>query len=107
MTMSPFPPGAPFPQSTHETVLGAGPDFPGSSGDREHGKFRPSGTPRLDTVAVVNDDGSPIGTTGATTLDENALLLRGILIGIQMLINVMDDTVDVDLIELAQTAYDE
>lgn len=48
----------PFPQSQKETRgVGAGPDFPGSSGDRERGKFRPSATPGLTKVAVTGDDG--------------------------------------------------
>lgn len=58
----PWPPFDPFPESTRETHQRGGPDFPESGGDREHGKFRPSATPRLTTVAVVGDDGQPIGT---------------------------------------------
>lgn len=51
-----------FPEETTEST-GAGPDFPGSSGDRERGRFRPSATPRRTTVAVVGDDGRPIART--------------------------------------------
>lgn len=48
-----------FLESLREST-GGGPDFPGSSGDREKGKFRPSGTPRLTQVAVAGDDGLPV-----------------------------------------------
>mgnify|MGYP001605050951 CR=1 FL=1 len=61
-----------FPESLVQST-GAGPDFPGSSGDRERGKFRPSATPRLTQVAVTGDDGRPV----ARTTDE---LLAGILL---------------------------
>ena len=37
-------------------------EFSGSGGDRERGKFRPSEYPRLYTLAVVNDDGTPVAT---------------------------------------------
>lgn len=107
MTMAPFPPGAPFPQSTTQTVPGAGPDFPGSSGDREQGKFRPSATPRLDAVAVVNDDGSPVGASVLTYQDESLLYQRAMVIGLQMILQELNADMDVDLIELAQMAVDE
>ena len=58
-----------FPESQVDTT-GSGPDFPGSSGDRERGKFRPSGTPRLTQVAVTGDDGR------AVTLTTNQILLE-------------------------------
>ena len=58
-----------FPESLiHST--GAGPDFPGSAGDRERGKFRPSGVPRRTTVAIVGDDGKPITRTTNELLEE-------------------------------------
>ena len=59
----------PFPESLRDTT-GAGPDFPGSSGDRERGKFRPSATPRLTTVAIASDDGSPVAKTTDELLGE-------------------------------------
>ena len=58
-----------FPESQVDTT-GSGPDFPGSSGDRERGKFRPSTTPRLTLVAVTGDDGR------AVTLTTNQILLE-------------------------------
>ena len=61
-----------FPESLVEST-GSGPDFPGSSGDREKGKFRPSATPRRTQVAVTGDDGRPV----ARTTDE---LLAAILL---------------------------
>ena len=67
-----------FPESLRHTT-GSGPDFPGSSGDREQGKFRPSGTPRLDVVAVARDDGRPVASTTDLLLAE--LLLWGLLWG--------------------------
>ena len=58
-----------FPESlVHSTA--AGPDFPGSAGDRERGKFRPSGVPRRTTVAIVGDDGKPITRTTNELLEE-------------------------------------
>ena len=52
-----------FPNFFREEQIdstGRGPDFPGSAGDRERGRFRPSRTPRLTNVAVVGDDGRPV-----------------------------------------------
>ena len=66
-----------FPQSLVSTHEGAGPDFPGSSGDRERGKFRPSETPRLTSVAVVGDDGLPIPRTTDQLLAELLLWTKG------------------------------
>ena len=82
-----------YPNST-----GAGPDFPGSSGDREKGKFRPSAFPRLDTVAVTNDDGSPVAAAAAAI--ESAVLdeLRGIRLGIQKLLEIQCG-IQVDLVD--------
>lgn len=68
--MPPFPPTKPFPESLTSTTS-AGPDFPGSAGDRELGKFRPSATPRLVSIAVTDDDGNPIGTAVGTALVPN------------------------------------
>lgn len=69
-----------FPQSRVSTHEGAGPDFPGSSGDRERGKFRPSDTPRLTTLAVVGDDGQPIIRTTDELLAEILLWQKGMVI---------------------------
>lgn len=60
---------AEFPQSLVDST-GAGPDFPGSSGDRERGKFRPSGTARRTQVAVTGDDGQPVVKTTDELLAE-------------------------------------
>ncbi len=66
---------------------GLGPDFPGSAGDRERGKFRPSAHARLTTVAVSDDEGEPIGRSTNDILVElvfelrllrHALVLQGI-----------------------------
>lgn len=65
MTLKP----AEFTQSRTETTS-SGPDFPGSSGDRERGKFRPSDTPRLTRVAVSGDDGKAIVATTDELLGE-------------------------------------
>lgn len=65
MTLKP----AEFTQSRTETTS-SGPDFPGSSGDRERGKFRPSDTPRLTKVAVSGDDGQAVVATTDELLNE-------------------------------------
>lgn len=66
---------------------GLGPDFPGSAGDRERGKFRPSSHPRLTQIAVTTDDGQPIATGTDEILRElvyevrllrHALVLQGL-----------------------------
>lgn len=53
-----------------------GPNFPGSSGDRERGKFRPSAYERLTTIAVVDDDGNPLEIGIAESLQEVVYELR-------------------------------
>lgn len=55
-------------KETETTDLG--PDFPGSAGDRERGKFRPSDYPRLTQVAVSDDEGKHIMTGSDRLLDE-------------------------------------
>ena len=67
---------------------GLGPDMPGSGGDRERGKFRPSVYPRLTTVAVVGDDGEAIGAGFAGSVEENTLLLRAIVLGLTIITEV-------------------
>lgn len=85
--MPPFPPGNPFRESQIATT-DQGPDFPSSAGDREHGKFRPSGTPRLTTVAVVNDDGTQVGSFLMPGNEEELYLLRGILFALSELASI-------------------
>ena len=53
---------------TSRGSTGLGADFPQSSGERERGKHRPSKYHRLNTIAVVNDDGEDI------TAETNELL---------------------------------
>ena len=60
---------------------GIGPDMPGSSGDRERGRFRPSAYPRLTTVAAVNDDGSPILGGTEEKLDTLIAEIRALRVG--------------------------
>lgn len=73
----------PFPESlTESRGYGAGPDFPGSSGDRERGKFRPSSTPGLDVIAVGGDDGQPLARTTDDLLAEMLLYQRAILLAL-------------------------
>ena len=76
---APWPPYKPFPESQRDTQGDNAPDFPGSSGDREKGKFRPSGTPKLTQVAVVNDDGTFIGYADLAVLQELLIYQRAIL----------------------------
>ena len=84
----------PFPESLRETNTGAGPDFPGHSGDRERGKFRPSETPRLTTLAVVGDDGQPVVRTTDQILEELLLYQRATLMAITLMAAGATFTVD-------------
>ena len=68
-----------FPESL-KTSTGGGSDFPGSSGDRERGKFRPSETPRLTTVAVAGDDGRTVTRTTDELLAEILLWQKAMVI---------------------------
>ena len=86
----PWPIAKPFPESQRASTA-HGPDFPGTAGDREQGKFRPSKTPRLDVVAVANDDGSPIGVKEITLIEENNLLLKGILFALSEMSGIKID----------------
>ena len=79
MTFPAWPLTRPFPQTTKDTVGDNAPDFPGSSGGREQGKFRPSSTPKLTTVAVVGDDGRPIGYSDLGVLQDLLVYQRAIL----------------------------
>ena len=79
--LPPWPHVNPFPESQRDST-GHGPDFPGSAGDREQGKFRPSVTPRLVTVAVVNDDGSRIGSFEMPSNDEIVFWLKALYVGL-------------------------
>ena len=72
-----------FPESSLNTT-GAGPDFPGSSGDRERGKFRPSGTPRLTQMAVTDDAGQPIARTTEQLLAEMLLWQKAIVLALSL-----------------------
>ena len=80
MTTRPFE----FPESLKEST-GGGPDFPGSAGDREKGKFRPSGTPRLTTVAVAGDDGRPVTMTTDQVLGEILVYQKALLLALSYL----------------------
>ena len=77
-----FPPGAPFIESTRDTLGDGSPDFPTSAGAREQGKFRPSLTPKLVQVAVVNDDGTPIGTALVPSNEELVFWLKSMYAGL-------------------------
>ena len=89
--LPPWPPGQrPFAESQHDST-GHGADFPSSAGDRERGKFRPSATPLLTTIAVVNDDGTPIGHFDLPSNDEMVMYLRAIAKGIADLNSVALD----------------
>lgn len=76
----------PFADSLRESNgIGAGPDFPGSSGDRERGKFRPSETPRLTKLAVANDDSERITKTTDALLEEILLYQKATLLALSLL----------------------
>lgn len=81
-----WPPQHPFPESQRDTLGGNSPDFPGSSGGREQGKFRPSATPLLTTLAVVGDDGTPVGQSVETALTEHLSVLQDIALSLTLLL---------------------
>ena len=85
MTLRGWPPSAPFPESLHEREFGAGPDFPDSSGGREQGKFRPSVTPKLTTVAVVGDDGMPLARSTEQLLEDLLTYQKATLLALSLL----------------------
>lgn len=102
-----WPPGNTFPASQRDTLDRGAPDFPNGAGGREMGKFRPSTTPALTTVAVVGDDGGPVvGVVLNALLEEMILELRAIRVGITLLLNLQDDQNDHDLIEFAAAETD-
>ena len=74
-------PSSPWPETQHASN-GETPDFPGSAGDREQGKFRPSDTPRLTVVAVVNDDGTRIGSALVPGYEELSYWIRALYAGL-------------------------
>ena len=73
-----------FLESLREST-GGGPDFPGSAGDRERGKFRPSRTPRLTQVAVSGDDGRPVALTTDQLLGEILIHQKALLLALSYL----------------------
>lgn len=73
-----------FPQELSETTSG-GLDLPGSSGDRERGRFRPSNIPRRTTVAVVSDEGTPIARPLEEILEELLLYQKAAVLGLSIL----------------------
>ena len=81
MTTKPFE----FPESFRETT-GGGPDFPGSAGDRERGRFRPSSMPRHTAVAVVDDEGRPIARTTEQILEELLDYNKAILLALSLVV---------------------
>lgn len=74
-----------FPESESYSTGPSLPDFPGSSGDRERGKFRPSATPRLTQVAVTGDDGKAVTLTTNQILLEILAYQKAILIALSYL----------------------
>lgn len=89
-----WPPKAPFPESLTDSVGDGSPDFPGSSGDRERGKFRPSTTPKLTTIAVVGDDGEPVGRTTEQLLEAVLVYQKAMLLALSMLADGASFSVD-------------
>ena len=81
-----------YPQEITESTS-SGPDFPGSAGDREKGRFRPSAIPRRTTVAVSGDDSRPIALTTDQLLAEILLTQRAILVA---LVASMEEEITVD-----------
>ena len=93
MTFPAWPPSAPFPESQQDSLSDNAPDFPGSSGGREQGKFRPSSTPKLTQVAVTNDDGTQIGTALIPSSEEMAFWIRALYAGL-VLKGLAEDVTD-------------
>ena len=90
----------PFVESQRESRgQGAGPDFPGSSGDRERGKFRPSSTPGLTRIAVTGDDGQALGQTTEQLLSQVIWTNLAILWALSALADGASFTVDEALAE--------
>ena len=92
-----WPPSDPFAAAGRDTLQDGTPDFPSGAGPRELGKFRQSATPKLDTIAVVNDDGTQIGWALIPSVDETNYLLRAVVMGLSLLTEVdlleeVDDT---------------
>ena len=86
-----------FPESRTEST-GAGPDFPGSAGDRERGKFRPSATPRLTQIAVVGDDGRPVALTTDQLLADLFLWQK---VTVVLLLRISEDSTLEDVVNEA------
>ena len=86
-----------FPESRTEST-GAGPDFPGSAGDRERGKFRPSATPRLTQIAVVGDDGKPVALTTEQLLADLVLWQK---VTVVLLLRISEDSTLEDVVNEA------
>ena len=80
----PWPPSEPFPESQTDSIGNGQPDFPSGAGDRERGKFRPGAIPATTVVAVSNDDGTAIGASDSSAVDEQTLLLRAIVLGLSI-----------------------
>ena len=100
MTFPAWPPSAPFLESQQDSLGDNAPDFPGSSGGREQGKFRPSATPKLTQVAVTNDDGTQIGTALVPSSEETAFWIRALYAGLVvkgMAVDVTDGLLFEDL----------
>lgn len=79
MTTKPYQ----YPQETTEST-GSGPDFPGSAGDREKGKFRPSSIPRRTTVAVSADDGLPVATATERLLADMLIWQKAVVLSLSL-----------------------
>ena len=85
----------PFPESLRESRgQGAGPDFPGSSGDRERGKHRPSRTPGLTQIAVTGDDGRPITRSTEQIMEEVLVYQKAILLALVWTVDGASFTAD-------------
>lgn len=97
-----WPPKYPYDQSLTDSIGDGSPDFPASAGGREQGKFRPGSRPKTVTIAVANDDGTPVG---AGMLDnsvaELVMELRAIRMGMQLLLSSAN--VEVDLLDMVAT----
>ena len=76
-----------FQEELREST-GAGADFPGSAGDRERGKFRPSATPRKTLVAISGDDGRAVVDGLVEVLNELLMYQKATVLGLSILTDI-------------------
>lgn len=82
----PWPPLRPYKASETASIHAGTPDLPANLGGREFAKFRPGAEPGTDTVAVANDNGTPIGFGELSEAQQQVVLLKGILYALHLMV---------------------